>query len=55
MKLTIQIKCSLFEKKTEVLDILSVTSEDCNMVSSAQNTALISSYRSIWVKIPIWI
>lgn len=55
MKLTIQIKCSLFGTKTEVLDILSVASEDCNVVSSAQNTAHISSYRSIWMKILIWI
>lgn len=48
MKLTIQIKRSRFDKKTKVLDILLfVTSEDYNTVSNAQNTAHVSSYRSI--------
>lgn len=56
MKLTPQIKRSLFDRKTKVLAILlPVTSEDYKMVGGAQNTAHVSSYRSIWVKIPIWI
>lgn len=47
MKLTIPIKCSLFDKKIKVLDmLLSVTPEDYDMITSAQNITCFSSNRS---------